>query len=44
MTRIMAVPLDMDALVIDDFLLLKADQPEGHEHETDAYLARFELD
>ncbi len=35
---------NMDALVIDDFLLLKADQPEAHEHESDAYLARFELD
>ena len=35
---------NMDALVIDDFLLLKKDQPEAKEHEIDAYLARFQLD
>jgi carbamoyltransferase len=35
---------NMDALVIDDFLLLKKDQPEAKEHEIDAYLAQFELD
>ena len=35
---------NMDALVIDDFLLLKKDQPEATEHEIDAYLARFQLD
>jgi len=35
---------NMDALVIDDFLLLKKEQPEAKEHEIDAYLARFQLD
>jgi len=35
---------NMDALVIDNFLLLKEDQPEAKDHETDAYLASFELD
>ena len=35
---------NMDALVIDDFLLLKKDQPQAKEHEIDEYLARFQLD
>ncbi len=35
---------NMDALVLENFLLLKADQPEAQEHESDAYLAQFELD
>jgi len=35
---------NMDALVIDDFLLLKKDQPEAKEHEIDEYLAKFQLD
>ena len=35
---------NMDALVIDDFLLLKKEQPQAEEHEVDAYLARFQLD
>jgi len=35
---------NMDVLVIDDFLLLKKDQPEVKEHDVDAYLAQFQLD
>jgi carbamoyltransferase len=35
---------NMDVLVLEDFLLLKADQPEVAEHEIDAHLAKFELD
>jgi carbamoyltransferase len=35
---------NMDALVIDDFLLLKTEQPQAKEHEIDAYLAQFNLD
>ncbi|NKC15392.1 MAG: hypothetical protein GKR94_25315 [Gammaproteobacteria bacterium] len=34
----------MDALVIDDFILLKEDQPEAAQHEIDEQLAKFELD
>ncbi|MCB1120406.1 MAG: carbamoyltransferase [Verrucomicrobiae bacterium] len=32
---------EMDALVIDDFVLLKTDQPPGNRDEHTAYLARF---
>jgi carbamoyltransferase len=32
---------DIDALVIDDFLLLKTDQPEAHRTEASAYLGRY---
>jgi carbamoyltransferase len=35
---------NMDALVIENFLLFKSDQPAAKEHEIDAYLAEFELD
>jgi carbamoyltransferase len=35
---------NMDALVLEDFLLLKQDQPQAKEHEIDAYLAQFQLD
>jgi carbamoyltransferase len=35
---------NMDALVIENFLLLKREQPEATAHEIDAYLAQFELD
>ena len=35
---------NMDALVIDSFLLLKDDQPHAQHHESDAYLAQFQLD
>ncbi|MFQ5513401.1 MAG: carbamoyltransferase [Myxococcota bacterium] len=35
---------DMDALVIENFVLLKADQPEAKAFDRAAYLAEFELD
>jgi len=35
---------NMDVLVLGDFVLLKADQPEAKEHEIDDYLAQFDLD
>jgi carbamoyltransferase len=35
---------NMDALVIDDFLMLKGDQPKAKQHEIDTYLAQFQLD
>ena len=35
---------DMDALVIENFLLLKSEQSEPAGHERAAYLAEFELD
>jgi carbamoyltransferase len=35
---------NMDALVIDNYLLLKKDQPESKEHDVDQYLASFQLD
>ena len=35
---------NMDALVIEDYLLIKADQPDARPHEIDRYLASFELD
>ena len=35
---------NMDALVIDNFLLLKEEQPDAQRHEADAYLAQFQLD
>ena len=35
---------DMDVLVLEDFVLQKESQPSIPKHETDAYLARFELD
>jgi len=35
---------NMDALVIDNFLLLKPDQPNAKTIDVDAYLAEFELD
>jgi carbamoyltransferase len=35
---------NMDALVIDDFLLLKQDQPQAKQHEIDSYLAQFQPD
>ena len=34
----------MDALVIEDFLLLKDEQPEGKDFKRDEYLAQFSLD
>jgi len=35
---------NMDALVMENFVLLKQDQPEGKEIDREAYLAKFELD
>jgi carbamoyltransferase len=35
---------NMDVLVLEDFLLLKKDQPEVTEHDIDEHLAKFELD
>jgi carbamoyltransferase len=35
---------NMDALVLENVLLLKSEQPQAKEHEVDAYLAQFELD
>jgi len=35
---------NMDALVIENFILLKHEQPKAKEHEVDTYLAKFQLD
>ncbi len=35
---------NMDALVIENFILLKQEQPKAKEHEVDTYLAKFQLD
>jgi len=35
---------NMDALVLEDFVLLKEEQPQGRQHEIDQYIAQFELD
>jgi carbamoyltransferase len=35
---------NIDALVIDDFLILKKDQPEGAASDVDAYIGRFAND
>jgi carbamoyltransferase len=35
---------NMDALVMEDFVLLKEEQPGAEEHAIDEYLARFQLD
>jgi carbamoyltransferase len=35
---------NMDVLVMEDFVLLKEEQPDAAEHEIDEYLARFQLD
>jgi carbamoyltransferase len=35
---------NMDALVLERFVLLKTEQPDAQRHEIDAYLAQFELD
>ncbi len=34
----------MDVLVLEQFVLLKKDQPHAQQHELDEYLATFELD
>ena len=35
---------NMDVLVLEGFVLLKDEQPNAKEHETDEYLAQFQLD
>jgi carbamoyltransferase len=35
---------EMDVLVIEDFVLLKKEQPSGNRPEVESYLSRFELD
>jgi carbamoyltransferase len=35
---------NMDALIMENFLLLKSDQPNAVDHGQDEYLAQFELD
>jgi len=35
---------NMDVLIMEDFVLLKEEQPTAAEHEIDEYLARFQLD
>jgi carbamoyltransferase len=35
---------NMDVLVLEDYVLLKNEQPAAREHEVDAYLAQFDLD
>ena len=35
---------NMDALAMGNYLLKKEEQPQAHEHESDEYLASFELD
>ena len=35
---------NMDALVVDDFLLLKKDQPHTEQREINSYLSKFKLD
>ena len=35
---------NMDVLVMEDFMLLKEEQPAAKEHEVDEYLAQFQLD
>jgi carbamoyltransferase len=35
---------NMDVLVLEDFVMLKSEQPQAKQHEIDEYLAQFELD
>jgi hypothetical protein len=35
---------NMDVLVMEDFVLLKEEQSNATRHETEEYLAKFELD
>ncbi|MHC5008109.1 MAG: carbamoyltransferase family protein [Planctomycetota bacterium] len=35
---------NMDALVMEDYVLLKEEQPDAKQHEIDEYLAKFQLD
>jgi carbamoyltransferase len=38
------IATEMDALVLEDYLLLKTAQPAGFERDTEAYKSRYELD
>jgi carbamoyltransferase len=38
------IATNMDALVLERFVLLKEDQPNAKQHEVDEYLAQFQLD
>ena len=35
---------DMDVLVMEDYVLLKREQPAAKDYEVDEYLAQFQLD
>ena len=35
---------NMDVLVIEDYVLLKENQPNAKQHEIDSHLSRFQLD
>jgi carbamoyltransferase len=35
---------NMDVLVLENYVLLKTDQPDAQEHDNDEYLAQFQLD
>ena len=35
---------NMDVLVMEDFILLKDNQPNAQQHEINQHLARFQLD
>ncbi|MEE8450819.1 MAG: carbamoyltransferase [Thermoguttaceae bacterium] len=35
---------NMDVLVLENFVLMKTDQPNAQEHDNDEYLAQFQLD
>jgi len=35
---------NMDVLVMERFVLLKDEQPDAQQHQTDEYLAQFSLD
>lgn len=35
---------NMDALVLEQFVLVKSEQPHATHFDTDAHLAQFELD
>jgi len=34
----------MDALIMENCVLLKSEQPEAEKHQIDEYLAQFQLD
>ena len=35
---------NMDVLILENFILLKTDQPNATQHETDTHLSQFALD